>query len=101
MSFERPGENPLTLIELEMWAKTVRWRFASTARFNPHSYTLRREQSKQMFFRVVAHMRKYGYVGRYGAAHYEYYDIGDHSYWTMGANVNDTELINRKRKDRV
>ncbi len=48
------------MIELEMWAKTVRWHFASSTPWNPHSYCLRKEQSKKMFIRIVEHMRKYG-----------------------------------------
>ncbi len=101
MSFERPGEDPLTLIELEMWAKTVRWRFASTARFNPHSYTLKSDQSSKMFVKVVEHMRKYGYVGRYGGTHYEYYDIGAHTFWTMGRTPKQTQLVNRKKREQI
>ncbi len=100
VSFEKPGEDPLTLIEMEMWAKCVRWHFAHTMRYNPHFYCKREEQSKEMFFRVIEHMRKYGYVARWGGRSFMYYDIGDHYYWTMNPKVQACQIINRKKLDR-
>ncbi len=101
MSFQYPGHDPLTLIELMVWAETSRWQFARTMAYNPHWYTLRKEQNKEMFLRVVRHMRDYGYLGRWGGSTYMYYDIGTWTFWTMGSTLDETVLINRKPKDKM
>lgn len=99
MSWEKPGHHPLTELELLTWQAVCRWHFAESMPQNPHWYTLRKNQDDGMFNRVIEHMREFGYDGYFQGAKYRYYNIGHHYYWTMGAPINDTILINRKPLD--
>ena len=67
----------------------------------PHSYTLRDEwQNVEDFFLCVELIRTHGYEEEFLGKTYTYFDIGDYQYWTMGASVEDTILINRAEIDR-
>jgi len=74
------------------------WIFAKTMPENPHEYTLRREwPSDADFVRAVLFIREHGYQNLFEGRWYTQLDIGEHTYWTMGAPVEETILINRKR----
>jgi hypothetical protein len=75
-----------------------RWIFAKTIPENPHEYTLRREwRSDTGFVRAVRFIRDHGYRNLFEGRWYTQLDIGAHTYWTMGAPVEETILINRKK----
>ena len=64
---------------------------------NPHEYTLRREWASDAdFVRAVLFIRAHGYQNLFEGSWYTQLDIDDHTYWTMGAPVEETILINRK-----
>lgn len=66
----------------------------------PHWYTIRawnRELEPDFEF-FVMYIREHGYEKRFGTRTYMYLDVGEHSYWTMGAPLKDTILINRAMK---
>jgi 2-polyprenyl-3-methyl-5-hydroxy-6-metoxy-1,4-benzoquinol methylase len=72
------------------------WIFAKTMPKNPHWYTLRKNwESNGAFVKVVELMRRHGYVRRYGQSDYTCFDVNDMRYWTMGAPIPSTILINR------
>ncbi len=96
MSAERPGEYPLTDEELIAWAASVRWVFAKTRPMNPHWYTLRREQDLYLFQKAVLTIRERGERRKFGAGDYTQYDLDGHTYWSMGAPLECTVLVNRK-----
>ena len=76
-----------------------RWIFAKTMPQNPHEYTLRREWSSDAeFVQVVEYIRARGYKAIYQGRPYMQLDVNDHFYWTMGAPLGETILINRKVK---
>lgn len=65
---------------------------------NPHEYTLRKLwRSDPDFVRAVEFIRAHGYRNRFEGRSYTQLDVGEHTYWTMGAPVEETILINRKR----
>jgi len=73
-----------------------RWIFAKTMPDHPHWYTLRKEWEKdEEFVYVVNAIRQYGYTEKFYNKDYTRLDIEDMKYWTMGAPVNETILINR------
>jgi len=72
------------------------WRFAKTMPDNPHDYTLRKQWDDSLFSRVVQHLREHGYRTWFNGRPYTQYDSGDYFYWTMGAPLSETILINRK-----
>lgn len=74
-----------------------RWIFAKTMPENPHEYTLRKTWDDADFLRVVTFIRRCGYRQKFGKSWYTQLDVDDHFYWTMGAPLPMTILINRKR----
>ena len=75
------------------------WIFAKTMPENPHEYTLRKNwPDDSRFIRAVEHIRAYGYKAWFKGRPYIQLDVDDHFYWTMGAPLGSTILINRKRK---
>jgi hypothetical protein len=81
----------------------VRWQFAKTMPQWPHEYTVRewRLDLEREFLRFVELIRRYGEVKpwprdapvpRY---HLTYLEIDGSEYWSMGAPVPDTTVINR------
>jgi hypothetical protein len=69
-----------------------------TARRGDHQYTLRRTWTNDGDFAwAVAFIRSHGYWATFAGRSYVYVDVGGHSYWSMGAPVADTILINRAR----
>jgi hypothetical protein len=92
----------LTHAEVRRWLESRRWIFARSRPTNPHSYTLRREADDEaMFEAVVEHIREFGQPYPWWGTIYIQYVAGTHAYWTMGAAVKDTLLINRKTLERV
>jgi|GEM_PF-626228 len=73
-----------------------RWIYAKTMPDHPHWYTLRKEWEKdEEFVYVVNAIRQYGYTEKFYNKNYTRLDIEDMKYWTMGAPVDETILINR------
>jgi hypothetical protein len=73
------------------------WIFAKTMPENPHFYMLREETDDTEFVRFVEIIRKLGYREDYEGYPYTVLDVGGWRYWTMGAPIDETILINRKR----
>ena len=72
------------------------WRFAKTMPQNPHWYTLRKQWQDSEFDLVVQTMRSVGYTEYYQGRPYTMFNVNDMKYWTMGAPLKATILINRK-----
>jgi 2-polyprenyl-3-methyl-5-hydroxy-6-metoxy-1,4-benzoquinol methylase len=88
--------------EFELIAKLLEahdWIFAKTMPDNPHEYTLRKRWADQAAFdRVVNGIRRLGYKTLFRRRPYTQLNVNEHYYWTMGAPVPATILINRKRR---
>lgn len=52
-----------------------------------------------MFERVVNHIRFNGYEGRFYQKKITYFDEDGLVYWTMGAPLNETTILNRCLKE--
>ena len=75
------------------------WIFAKTMPDNPHEYTLRKRWSDQEAFDyAVTGIRNLGYKAKFNGRTYIQLDVNDHYYWTMGAPLPSTILINRKER---
>jgi hypothetical protein len=89
----------MTIDELREFIRTSPWTFARTMPEIPHEYTLRKNApDEKLFERVVLYIREAGYEGIFGSATYTYLNIDGWKYWTMGAPLKDTTLINRAKK---
>jgi len=78
-----------------------RWQEAVTYRETaPHEYTIRGwlpdSVAQEGFFRFVRVIRHHGYPAMFWKSRNMYLDVGAYRYWTMGAPVEETEVINRQ-----
>lgn len=74
------------------------WIFAKTMPENPHWYTLLKDWGNpDAFYNAVEYIREHGYQEKFGWRYYTYFDLNEYKYWTMGAPVEDTILINKAR----
>jgi hypothetical protein len=68
---------------------------------NPHQYTLRhRVRDQREFRRAVLKVREEGFDEFYWGSFYSYFIYKGHKYWTMGAAVEFTVVLNRKLQPR-
>lgn len=82
----------------EAAADGLRWRVARTMPECPHSYIVRGEQlGEEDFERAVLTIRRHGEPGKYEGrtAVYLTDTLGKYKYWTMGAALERTTVINR------
>ena len=85
--------------ELLAFVKEQEWVFAKTMPKWPHEYIVRERVDQELFEHLVQHIRKHGYEGRFYQKTLTYYDEGGMTYWTMGAPLEETTIINRCRED--
>lgn len=89
----------MKLEAIRKYIQSVRWKFASTMPEHPHEYTLKEwDMSKiDAFNEFVMHIRENGYKQLFLNKQTTYFDVDDHKYWTMGAPLSETILINRAK----
>lgn len=76
-----------------------RWTFAKTMPDWPHEYLVRERVDEALFVELVLHIRKYGYEGRFYSKPITYFDQDGYTYWTMGAPIEETIIINRTQTE--
>ena len=74
------------------------WTFAKTMPDWPHEYLVRDRVDEGLFVRLVEHIRAHGYEGHFYQKTVVYYEEAGLVYWTMGAPLPETTIINRCRK---
>ncbi len=77
-----------------------RWQFAKTyAETAPHEYTVRDwmpgKESQERFDQFICLIRQHGVIEKFWGEPHTYLYVGDWKYWTMGAPVDETIVINR------
>lgn len=87
----------------KLYIASVKWQFAKTMPSNPHEYTLKKwkAESAGEFEWFVTEIREYGYQATFNGRRYIYFEVEGRVYWTMGALLADTILINRAVVNRV
>lgn len=85
-----------SLSEVRRFVANAHWIFARTMPENPHWYTLRKENPPEAFEAFVSFVRENGYREEYEGRWYVKFDLDGWSYWTMGAPLKETILINRR-----
>jgi hypothetical protein len=89
----------MTREELTRYLESATYRFAKTMPQNPHWYTLRKEWPDEAVFEaVVEAIRHYGEKRAWQTRKFVYFDAGKYMYWTMGAPLSATILINRAER---
>ncbi|HUV66266.1 MAG TPA: hypothetical protein VMW24_20410, partial [Sedimentisphaerales bacterium] len=95
----------MTREELTKHLEAHEYQFAKTMPQIPHWYTLRKKwEDGKVFEEVVQAIRDLGEIRPWPAppkkARYRhtYFDAGEWSYWSMGAPLEKTILINRAKR---
>jgi len=84
---------------LQKFIESSKWAFAKTMPDWPHEYIVRKNVDEHLFVQLVQYIRTNGYEGNFYKKKIAYLDNGELVYWTMGAPVEDTIIINRCRKE--
>lgn len=92
--------SPLLLPDvLQEFIDSAEWTLAKTMPLWPHEYIVRGRVDEDLFVRLAGHIRENGYDGSFYRRHITYYDDRGMVYWTMGAPLDETTIINRCRKE--
>lgn len=75
------------------------WTFAKTMPNLPHWYVVRGKHEGD-FDRAVETIRRWGTERAFGRRRFTYLAVDEHEYWTMGAPIHETTIINRARVKR-
>lgn len=85
--------------ELRDFVDAETWTYAKTMPKWPHEYLVRERVDEALFVQLVEHIRAHGYEGSFYRRKITYFDEDGMTYWTMGAPVDETIIINRCRKE--
>jgi hypothetical protein len=85
--------------DLRKFIDSTQWTFAKTMPEWPHEYIIRERADDNLFVRLVLHIREHGYEGKFYQKSITYYESDGLVYWTMGAPVEETIIINRCKKE--
>lgn len=91
-----PSAAPLSYPDVADALLSAEFVYAKTMPHFPHHYTLRKKWTQAPEWEaVVQFIRDHGYAAKYEGRKYLYLDINGCRYWTMGASLSTTILINR------
>ena len=86
--------------ELKGFINHSKWVFAKTyAATWPHHYIKRERVDEDLFIQMVKHIRRFGYEGRFYKKKITYFEEDGYVFWTMGAPIEETTIINRCIKE--
>ena len=85
--------------QLEAFIEEQQWTFANTMPEWPHEYIVRERVDEQLFGDLVRHIRAHGYEGRFYEKVHTYFEEAGTVYWTMGAPLEETTIVNRCRSE--
>ena len=72
--------------------------FAKTMPQSPHWYSVRKNENADVNFnKVVQFIRDNGYVTQFKGRDYTCFNYNGFQYWTMGAPVHETTILNRAK----
>lgn len=86
----------MTEKDIKEYIEKVKWQ---TAKDGSHQYTVRKWAPELVgtFEKFVMHIRNNGYDGYFFKTKYKYFDMDGFKYWSMGAPLNITIIINRQK----
>ena len=84
---------------LRAFVDEATWTFAKTMPEWPHEYIVRERVDEQLFVDLVGHIRAHGRSGRFYERVIVYYEEAGLVYWTMGAPLAETTIVNRCRTE--
>ena len=87
--------------ELRTFVDEQRWTFAKTMPDWPHEYLVRHRVDEDLFLQLVRHIRAHGQEGRFYRKTLIYFEEDGLVYWTMGAPLEETIIVNRCAKEQT
>lgn len=75
------------------------WTFAKTILEWPHEYIAKDRVDEGLFQELVSHIRTHGHEGSFYERVLIYYEEAGMVYWTMGAPIAETTIVNRCRSE--
>ena len=84
---------------LRDFVDTAQWTFAKSMPEWPHEYIVQERVDNELFLRLVRHIRQHGFEGRFYQRVLTYFAEDGLLYWTMGAPVEETTIINRCKEE--
>ena len=84
---------------LRAFIDSSQWTFAKTMPEWPHEYIVREKVDRVLFEALVRHIRQYGFEGRFYQHVLIYFAEDGLLYWTMGAPIEETTIINRCKEE--
>jgi len=96
---EKENNMGVSLKEIKEYIGIVRWKYAKTMPKHPHEYTVKEWdlENVDMFNKFVVFIREEGYDEYFYRRKMRYCNIEGYKYWTMGAPLEKTILINRAK----
>jgi hypothetical protein len=85
--------------ELLAFVDAQTWTFAKTMPEWPHEYIVRALVDERLFVRLVEHIRAHGREGSFYQRRLIYFEEAGLVYWTMGAPLDETTIVNRCRNE--
>ena len=85
--------------ELREFVNEEKWTYAKTMPKWPHEYIVRERVDENLFAKLVQHIRANGYQENFYKKKITYCDDDGLVYWTMGAPIDETIIINRCKKE--
>ena len=87
---------------LKAFVDGEKWTFARTyAETWPHEYLVRDRVDEDLFVQLVRHIRAFGYEGKFYHQTYTDFEEKGLVYWTMGAPIPETTIVNRCTKEQT
>jgi len=86
--------------KLNGFINNSKWIFTKTyAKTWPHHYIVKERVDENLFIKMVEHIRRFGYEGQFYKMKLIYFEEDGYVYWTMGAPIEETTIINRCTKE--
>jgi hypothetical protein len=85
--------------DLRRLVSEAKWTYAKAMPRWPHEYIVRQQVDGDLFERLVRHIRSNGFEGRFYSRRLIYYEADGLLYWTMGAPLDETTIVNRCKKE--
>lgn len=85
--------------DLRAFVDGQNWTFAKTMPEWPHEYIARDRADEALFERLVVHIRTHGREAKFYERPIIYYEENGLVYWTMGAPLEETTIINRCKSE--
>jgi hypothetical protein len=85
--------------ELRSFVNEEKWTYAKSMPRWPHEYIVRKRADENRFEQLVRHIRVNGSEGTFYQQMIVYYEEEGLLYWTMGAPLSETVIINRCKEE--